>query len=430
MSNDQQSTGQQSTADAIGPPAAGRPVVPRRRLLLAALAASPVAALLAGCGGGGGSSEAARSVGSATDAGGSTAATGTTTSITTSTAQALGNTTPTKPSSKPVAATRTWKMGFAGSPSRPTVESLLAGIGQWRPRAELAVMHDDLPWADLLTGVPARTLVARDRQPLADYYRSLGLQTIFMVDPSDGLSRGEDARALRALGRSMVEPAVQQLYRDYALAVASLLKPDVLGLVPESNLIRAAAPAALYTAIAAAATAAAADLRAAGSTAKLLVSVQVETAWGQVAGNGRFEGITRDLTDFPFMQRLGLSSYPFLVFRQPEDIPDDHYRRVVAGSGLRTVVVESGWSSVGSATRSSSPELQARYIARHASLLDSVAALGVAQLLFADPDLSLLPQPLPDNLPQFMTLGLADADFNAKPALARWDALFARPLVS
>ena len=427
MSNDQQ-----STADAIGPPAAGRSVVPRRRLLLAVLAASPVAALLAGCGGGGGSSEAARSVGSAADAGGSTAATGTATSTTTSTstAQALGNTPPTQPSSTPVAATRTWKMGFAGSPPRPTVESLLAGIGQWRPRAELAVMHDDLPWADLLAGVPARTLVARDRQPLADHYRSLGLQTIFMVDPSNGLSRGEDARALRALGRSMVEPAVQQLYRDYALAVASLLKPDVLGLVSESNLIRAAAPAALYTAIAAAASAAAADLRAAGSTAKLLVSVQVETAWGQVAGRGRFEGITRDLADFPFMQRLGLSSYPFLVFRQPEDIPDDHYRRVVAGSGLRTVVVESGWSSIGSATRSSSPELQARYIARHASLLDSVAALGVAQLLFADPDLTLLPQPLPDNLPQFMTLGLADGDFNAKPALARWDALFARPLVS
>ena len=417
MSNDQQ-----STADGIGKQAAGRPVEARRRLLVSALAASPMAALLAACGGGGTSD---------TDNGvSSTVAAGTpASSSTTSFAQASRNAPPEQAASKPAAATRTWKMGFAGSPPRPTVESLLAGIGQWRPRAEVAVMHDDLPWAELLAGVPARTLVARDRQPLADYYRSLGLQTIFMVDPNDGLSRGEDARALRAQGRSFVEPAVQQLYRDYALAVASLLKPDVLGLVPESNLIRAAAPAALYAAIASAATAAAADLRAAGSTAKLLVSVQVETAWGQVAGNGRFRGIARDLADFRFMQRLGLSSYPFLVFGLPEDIPDDHYSRVVAGSGLRPIVVESGWSSVGSATRSSSPALQARYIARHAGLLDSVAALGVAQLLFADPDLTLLPQPLPDNLPQFMTLGLTDSDFNAKPALARWDDLFARPLL-
>ena len=42
-----------------------------------------------------------------------------------------------------------------------------------------------------------------------------------------------------------------------------------------------------------------ADLRARGVTTPVYVSVQVETAWGQLAGtNGAFVGIDQDLRDF------------------------------------------------------------------------------------------------------------------------------------
>jgi hypothetical protein len=75
---------------------------------------------------------------------------------------------------------------------------------------------------------------------------------------------------------------------------------------------------------------------------------------------------------------------------------------------------------------STSTQIQADYIDRHATLLDSVAAVACVQLLFADLDLPSLLPPLPVNLPLFGSIGLADAQFNAKPALARWDALHAR----
>jgi hypothetical protein len=375
---------------------------PRRRALLGALAAWPwmgLAGSLAGCGGGGGGGAA------------------------------MSNATATPPTpSVSAAATRTWKMGFSGDPPLPTLDSLMAGIEQWRKRAEFAVMKPDLPWAELLAGVPARELVQGDVVALADYYRAKSLPVYFMVEPADGLSRSQEAPALRAANRSLVEEPVQRLYRDYVLAVADLVRPDVIGLALETNLIRTSAPAPLYAAIRIAANAAAGDLRAAGSTAMLLTSVQVEKAWGKIAGSGSFEGIATDLADFPFIRRLGLSSYPYFAFSQPEDMPSDYYSRVVSGSGLQAIVVEGGWTSTTVDTHVSSPDVQARYITRQATFLDSIAALGVAQSIYADPVLSSLPQPLPDNLGLFAHVGLTDGDFNAKPALAAWDALFARTL--
>ncbi|HEX5052089.1 MAG TPA: hypothetical protein VFZ65_09975, partial [Planctomycetota bacterium] len=74
----------------------------------------------------------------------------------------------------------------------------------------------------------------------------------------------------------------------------------------------------------------------------------------------------------------------------------------------------------------SSPELQARYFERQAELLDSVHATAWLQLLYADPDLSTWPSPLPANLPLFTSIGIADSTFAPKPALAVWDLLFAR----
>lgn len=75
----------------------------------------------------------------------------------------------------------------------------------------------------------------------------------------------------------------------------------------------------------------------------------------------------------------------------------------------------------------SSPALRARDVTRHAALLDSVAARDWAQLEFADIDPAAFPQPAPANLVLFVTLGYVDTQFNAKPALAQWDALYARP---
>lgn len=89
-------------------------------------------------------------------------------------------------------------------------------------------------------------------------------------------------------------------------------------------------------------------------------------------------------------------------------------------------MVEGGWASAGAGGIVSSPERQARYVARHADLLDHVSARAWLQLQFADIDIASLPPPVPANLPLFASIGLADSNFVPKPALAAWDTLFAR----
>ena len=305
---------------------------------------------------------------------------------------------------------------------------MLQGIDLWSQRAEFAAIHEELPWTDLLAGMSPDDILDRDKVQLVNYMRAKGLQLYFMADLTDGLSRGEEAPQLRALGRSITEPAVQQVYREYLLAVERKLHPEFIGLAAETNLIRDAAPSAVYAAVVQAANDAAGDLHNAGSQATLMFSVQVDTAWGRLGGNGIYIGVERDFTDFPFSQMLGLSSYPYFGFTQPEDIPNNYYSRLLNGRMLPVMVVEGGWTSASAAGLQSSPELQARYVTRHAQLLDAVGARGLIQLVFADLDLASFPPPIPTILPLFINIGLTDSDFNAKPALAAWDALHARRL--
>ena len=323
---------------------------------------------------------------------------------------------------------RTYKLGFSPNPPVPTVAAVLQGIDLWSQRAELAIIHEQLPWTDLLAGMSPAAILDRDKVQLVNMLRGKGLGLAFMADLTDGLARESEAPQLRALGRSIAEPAVQQAYRDYVLAVAAKLNPQYLGLAAETNLIRAAAVPAVYGGVVQAANAAAADLAAAGTSATLFTSVQVETAWGGLTPGGTFVGIAQDLADFSFSRLLGYSSYPYFKFAQPEDLPNDYYSRLSAGQSRPVMVVEGGWTSANVGTVMSSPDIQARYIARHATLLASVKALGLLQLQFADIDISTVPPPIPVSLPLFTQIGLCHSDFSPKPALAAWDKLFQLPL--
>ena len=324
---------------------------------------------------------------------------------------------------------RSYRMGFSAFPSRLDATVLLNGIDQWSQRAELAIIHEELPWTELLAGAAPAAIIDAHYGSLVALYRSKGLRLVYIGDLTDGLSRGQDAPQLRALGRSITEPAVQALYRSFVVAVDRKLKPEYIGLAAETNFTRIAAPAPLYAAVVATTNAAAADLRAGGTTATLFVSVQVETAWGLLQGTS-YVGIDADRRDFPFMQMLGLSSYPFLTYADPDNIPVDYYRRVVSSAALPAMVVEGGWASASVANIVSSAATQARYITRHGELLDSVSAIGVIQLDFADVDLAALPPPLPAELALFASIGLVDTNYRPKPALAVWDALHARPLAA
>ncbi len=318
---------------------------------------------------------------------------------------------------------RAYVMGFSGIGPSLDVGLTLDAILMWSQRADAAIMSNELPWDSLLAGVRPDSFVIRNELPLARYYRGRGFNLLVMIDPGNGLNRAGEATALVNAGRSITEPAIQQLYRRYVAAVDSVLAPDELGLALETNLIRAVAPAPLYAAVKRMANDAAADVRARDPRVKPMVSVQVETAWGRLQHSNTYIGVEQDFADFPFIQILGLSSYPYLgSWMRPEDLPDDYYSRLTQGHPLPVMVTEGGWSSRTVSDVVTTPEMQRRYIVREAQLLDRADAAGWFQLTFTDLDTSAWP---PGIVP-FAYNGLVDSTLAPKPALAPWDSLFSR----
>jgi len=232
--------------------------------------------------------------------------------------------------------TRSYLMGFSVIPPKPDIKVAVQSLGIWTRRADAAIMHLDVPWALLLAGTSPADALRKDGVDLEHYYRSKHLKLVVTIDVTNGLARDSEAPALVAAHRSITEPAIQQLYRDYVRTLVDMLHPDYLGLAAETNLIRQIAPRPVYNAVVRMSNDAASDIRRSQSAAALpiYVSVQVETAWGRLGPQREFVGIDQDLRDFPFITVLGLSTYPYLgVYKDPEEIPLDYYARV---KGSRT----------------------------------------------------------------------------------------------
>lgn len=317
---------------------------------------------------------------------------------------------------------RTFRMGFSAIPPRADINILVASVNMWSQRADAAIMSYELPWDSLLDGVPAESVAARNLSGLANYFRAKGHQLWLYIDPANGLNRSGEADALVRRGRSITEPAVQLLYRRWVVVSDSIVHPEHLGLALETNLIRGASSPALYSAIRQAVNDAAVDVRSRGTTAKLSVSIQVDYAWG--AFGSSYLGIDTDFVHFPFIEELGLSSYPYLAgYTDPDSVPFNYYSRLIEGRTIPTMVTEGGWTSVSLGGIISSPETQRRYIVRHMHLLDSVRAIAVFQLTFTDLDLAVYPP----SVGPFAYLGLVDINLNPKPALWAWDETFSRP---
>jgi len=332
-------------------------------------------------------------------------------------------------STSPARTPRTFRMGFSAIPPRSDLTVTLQALNLWTSgHADAAIMHISVPYLALLSGLSASQEIRGNELGLANYYRAKGLPLVITVDVTNGLDRASEDPVLDSLGRSIADTAIQRRYAEYVLALDSILHPDYLGLVAETNLIRLAAPDSVYGAVVTMTNAVAARLASLGRSTPLYVSVQVETAWGGLQGGG-YAGIAQDLADFPFIDCLGLSSYPYLGgFADPESLPLDYYARLRAESARPVLVVEGGWTSISLGAFASSPAEQARYLEHQGRLLDSARAIAVFQLTFTDLDLSGLTLPPGSILPIFAHLGVVDSALQAKPALAIWDVAFARPL--
>lgn len=320
--------------------------------------------------------------------------------------------------------TRAHRMGFTAIPPRADFAVQLATLNLMASRVDAALMLSEVPWDSLLEGVRADSIVIRHQLGLAQYYRGRGLPIVVSLDPTNGLNRASDADPLVARGLSLAEPMIRQLYRNYAVALDTLVRPEYFSVASETNLIRAIAPPALYSAVVQNAAAAADTLALVDPAVRIFTTVQVEVAWGRLVPAGSYVGIAQDLADFPFIEALGLSSYPYLGgWADPDSLPGDYFSRLVSGLALPVLMIEGGWTSASVAGQVSTPEEQRRYIEREAALLAAAGADFWFQITFTDLDLTSFPPAVEP----FAYLGLVDVNLNPKPALSAWDGEFAKP---
>ncbi len=240
--------------------------------------------------------------------------------------------------------TRNYRMGFQLSAPRFEFDTMVKVLDIWSVRADAAMITTEVPWDSLYSGISPEEFVTRNYVGLVNYYRSKGYILWIYIDPQNGLDRTSEANALASRGLSIADTEVQQKYQRFVLVMDSMLRPDHLGLALETNLIRDAAGIPMYEGVKKAVNETAAKLRSANTKAKLSISVQAEHAWGRLTGEP-FKGIETDYRDFPFMEELGISSYPYLGYDSPVSMPADFFQRIVAGKKLPVFITEGGYSS-------------------------------------------------------------------------------------
>jgi len=324
--------------------------------------------------------------------------------------------------------TRTYKMGFQNSAPKLDIALFLKSLNLWTQRADAAIISIDLPWDAIYNGQTAEKHINDNYKSLVDFYRSKGLELWVYVDPANGLNRAIDASALVAKGKSISQNEVQKIYRRFAFVTDSILKPEHFGLALETNLLRSSSPDSIYQGVKKVANAAAADIRAYDKKVKLSISIQVDYAWGK-SQNNTYIGVDKDFADFPFIQELGLSSYPYFAFENPQDIPINYYSKITEGRSIPVFVSEGGWSTEKVGTYNESLQKQNDYILQQGLILDNAKATALFQLLFTDLDASALPAGISPNINLFTHIGLVDVNFNVKPSLAAWDNIFKRKYV-
>ena len=323
---------------------------------------------------------------------------------------------------------RTFAMGFAPTPPRATIESIIETAQAIAQRGELVLVQQELPWGPLLDGTQTMAEAVEERVELAGFLRALGLDVVFLLDPLDGLDRRKEPPDLVARGRSIVEPEIRALHDEWAVEMARVFRPAWYGLASEVNTLADLGDPELHAAVRDMVNDLSPQVKAAAPGTRTFVSFQADQAYG-------LPGFPRNVDHFALIDdyvvdALGLSTYPVFVLDTPASIPADFFARFDQATDRPLLLVEGGWNSEVTAATSGTPIEQADFFRRIAAMLDEVRAEAWVFLFYADLDLSTygLPPDREAGLSNFSRMGIVDIDFDPKPAAAVWDSVRARPL--
>ncbi|MEW5939576.1 MAG: hypothetical protein AB1750_07945, partial [Chloroflexota bacterium] len=260
-----------------------------------------------------------------------------------------------------------------------------------------------------------------------------GLDSIYVVDPLNGLNRREFKGLPEGWEASFANPDVRAAFANYTLWVVRAFRPQYLGLASEINTYMDAYPndaanfVSLYHEVYALVKAEAPDTQ-------VFVTFQWEDLndlWPQPEEGEQtpFSPKWEKVEVFePRLDLWAISSYPYFVFPSAADIPADYYSRLLTRTSKRIAVAEGGWTSVDLGPIHATPADQAGYLnAIHSQLGERMAFwvylllndLDLDSYLAAMQEQGVSPADM-QTLALFASLGLREMDGAPKPGIIHW----------
>ncbi len=328
--------------------------------------------------------------------------------------------------------------GFFATPPEVSIKSVFATYKAIGQHGDVVLVQEAIPWADFVKGADVESQKITDLKNSHQLAIANNLDTIYIVDPLNGLNRREFMGLPAGWQASFANPDVRSAFRNYTLRLLGEFNPRYLGLASEINTYMQSHPEdaanflSLYREIYA-------DIKAKSPETQVFVTFQ----WEQLNNLAGFETVGarhqiqwEQIEIFePQLDLWVISSYPFIAFPSGSAIPTDYYTPLLTRTDKPLAVAEGGFSSRPINQAPGAPQDQVDYLkAIHSQLgkrldfwiylllddlnLDSYAKVMSQQGTSSD-DIN--------TLGFFVSVGLREKDGTPKPALATWNTFLSAP---
>lgn len=317
--------------------------------------------------------------------------------------------------------------GFFPSPIRVEIQSVFDTYKRIGQHADVVLLQQNVPWSEFAAGsdVKSQTIIDMTNQTILAHQQSL--ETIFVVDPLNGLNRREFVKLPAGWKPSFGNPNLCAAFKNFALRVARDFHPRYLGLASEINTYADAFPedfpnyVSLYNEVYA-------TVKAESPQTQVFVTFQWEDLNNLIPGadEGRARFHTNwELVDAfePNLDLWVISTYPFGAFHSASEIPADYYTSLLTRTDKPLAVAEGGFSSESIPPFGGSDQDQIDYLNSIHDQLGARLTFWI-YLIINDLDMSSYSPKMDKDqgtLNLFSSMGFYDVDGNPKPALEVWD---------
>jgi hypothetical protein len=329
--------------------------------------------------------------------------------------------------------------GFFPSPSRVTIESVMATFKDIGEHGDVALVQQNIAWNDFAGGADVQSQAMTDIHNQVVLAHQNGLEAIFVVDPLNGLNRREFAGLPFGWRASFANPKVRSAFTNFTLRIVREFHPKYLGLASEINTYADTHPddfqnyLSLYREVYAL-------VKAESPETQVFVTFQWEELNNLIPGIGtgkRLQPNWEQVEVFePQLDLWVISSYPFIVFPSGADIPADYYFPLLTRTTKPLAVAEGGFPSEPPADGvPGDPQSQVDYLrAIHTQIGGDRLAFWI-YLILNDLDLDSYAPLMKskgqgrdvNTLGMFTSVGLRTIDGAPKPALEVWDSFRTGP---